>query len=71
MIKVIGTIGCSKCNIIKSKLENKGIEFNYVLLNELTNEEQDEALDKAKDSGLSSFPIILRDDEVVKLEEVI
>ncbi|MFW6377581.1 MAG: hypothetical protein ACOCZ5_02940, partial [bacterium] len=59
------------CNIIKWKLENKGIEFKYALLDELTIEEQDEVLDKVKKSGLSSFPIILRDDEVVKLEEVI
>ena len=30
MIKVYGKAGCSKCEALKSKLNNDGVEFEYI-----------------------------------------
>jgi glutaredoxin len=69
-IKVIGTIGCSRCVMTKNVLTNKGIEFDYILLNSLPQDEQDRLLDLATKKNLMNFPLIIKNDEAITLQEV-
>jgi glutaredoxin len=71
LILVIGTPNCSRCNMTKTILGNKGIDFSYKLNNELPKEEFDKYLEKAKVAGLMNFPLIIRDKEVIRLEDIV
>jgi hypothetical protein len=41
MIRVVGQLGCSNCEITKQILKKKGVSFEYELLSSLSGEEQD------------------------------
>jgi len=71
MIKVIGTIGCQKCKQTVRELNSRDIDFSYRFLNELSDEQADKYIEKASIAGQKNFPIILKDDELVNLEEII
>lgn len=71
MIKVIGRMGCSACLMTKKVLTRNKIEFNYVGLEEMSKEEQDNLILKARNNGVSSLPFIIKDGEFVDLKEVI
>lgn len=71
MIKVIGTVGCGKCMQAKRRLAKKDKEFSYVLLGEMSTEDQEKYKDMALETGQRSFPIIIKGDEIVKLEEIL
>ena len=64
-IILIGTKTCSRCSMTKSLLEKNGVAYEYQILDELSNKEQKEILEKAKNKGVISLPIILSDDVVV------
>ncbi len=70
MILIIGSEGCSNCIMTKRILDNKGIQYKYVLLNELPQEEQDKYLNMARKAKRISFPIIIKDEKVITIQEV-
>ena len=66
MLRVYGTIGCGKCEVVKRKLESEGKEFDYSLLDGLNKEKQEEILEIAEKEGIKTFPIIMEDEVIVK-----
>lgn len=70
MILVIGTENCSRCNMTKTILTNKKIEFEYKLLDSLSLEEQKKYLNVAQENGQMSFPIIFKNDELTTLQQL-
>jgi glutaredoxin len=71
MLKIIGTENCGRCNIVLNLLKEKEVRFDYAKLKDLPNEEQILLMDKAKQKKQLSFPLILKDGELVTLQEVI
>ena len=68
MILVIGSQNCSRCGMTKLVLDNKKVEYKYVMLDDLQKEEQDKYMKMASDAGMMNFPIIIKDNEVVTLQ---
>ena len=66
MVTVIGKNNCSSCEMTKNILNNKGVEYEYKMFEDLHNEEQAKLRKIAR-----SFPILLIDGEVKTLQEVI
>lgn len=71
MITVVGKQGCSRCVMVKNQLTAKHINFDYKSFLDFSQDEQDEIITNATNKGLMNFPIIIKNDEVVSLEEVI
>lgn len=71
MILVIGTQNCSKCSMTKAILDKKNIEYEYKLSDEIPEVEFNTYMGKAKTKGLMNFPLIVRDEEIIVLEDVI
>ena len=71
MILLIGKPNCSACKMSQTVLKNKGIEFEYKLLNELPQEEQDFYINLAQESNMISLPLIVVDNKLKTLQEVI
>ena len=71
MIKVIGKEHCGACMMTKNVLGVKGIEFEYILLEEMTEEEQNNVIKMAEEQGRLSMPFIIKDGKLVTLQEVI
>lgn len=69
-ITVYGTQGCSRCLMIKKMLDNKKIKYDYLLFEDLNNSEKDNIMDLAQNKGIQSFPLIIRDNEIITIEEV-
>lgn len=70
MILVIGTENCSRCNMTKTILTNKNIEFEYKLIDSLPKEDQEKYLNIAQKNNQMSFPIIFQDNELVTLQKI-
>lgn len=70
MVRVIGQLGCSNCEITKQVLKKKGIKFEYELLTNLSSEEQDTLLSLAELKGISKMPLIFNDDQLVDIAEL-
>ena len=66
MLEVYGTKGCGKCKMVKNRLENNGEDFDYILLDDLEESEQDNLLGLAEKEGIKSFPIILEEGKIVE-----
>ena len=71
MILLIGKKNCSACNMTKTVLTNKGMEFEYKLLNELPQEEQDKYINLAQENDMLSLPLIVVNNKLKTLQEVI
>lgn len=71
MLKVISKENCSRCIMTKNILENKGVDFEYITFENLTKEDQDKYIETARKSRLMSFPLIVKDEILVQLQEVI
>ena len=69
-IRLIGNNGCSRCEIVKNILVTKGIDFTYVMLNDMSQEEQDNVLLMARKKGMLNLPLIIKNDTLITLEEV-
>lgn len=67
---IIGKDKCSRCNMVKTVLDNKSINYEYILFEELSQEEQDSYLQLAKDSNQTSFPLIIKENKLITLQEV-
>ena len=70
MIKVIGTQGCSRCMMTKNILTKKNIDFTYDLITSLSQEDQNKYIKLAQDKGFMNFPIIIKNNEIVTLEDI-
>jgi len=71
MILVIGTENCSRCNMVKNILNNKNIEYDYKLINSLSDEDKNKYINMAQCIGQMSFPLIIKDEKIITLQEVI
>lgn len=71
MIQVIATIGCSACKQAKIRLDKNNVKYSYRLIQELEDGTAQRYKDKAIEAGQQSFPIIIEDDELIKLEDVL
>lgn len=71
MIKVIGKKNCSACEMTKTILKNKGIEFEYELLDEIEESLRKEYIKLAREQGMLSMPLIIKENKIIKLQEVI
>ena len=71
MIKVIGKENCGACMMAKKVLTRKGVDFEYVYLDELEEEEREEILRMSDEQGIKSMPLIIKDGKLVTLQEVL
>ena len=71
MIKVIGKENCGACMMAKKVLTRKGVDFEYVYLDELEEEERKEVLRMSDEQGMKSMPLIVKDGKLVTLQEVL
>ena len=71
MIKVIGKENCGACMMAKKVLTRKGVDFEYVHLDELDAEEREVVLKMADKQGMRSMPLIVKDGKLVTLQEVL
>jgi glutaredoxin len=70
MIRLIGNHGCSRCEMTKKILENKGIEYTYEYLSNLSEAEQTDIMEMAKEKGMMAMPMILRDNKLIDMKEI-
>ena len=75
MIKVIGKYGCDKCQDVVKLLTKRDIKFSYSYIDELEENIADkykqQAKDNAKKDEIIYYPILLKNNEVVKLRDII
>jgi glutaredoxin len=71
MYLVIGKENCSSCEVTKTIFKNKGIEYEYVLLDELQDEDKKKYMKMAREQGRLSMPLIIKKDKIFSLQEVI
>ena len=71
MIKVIGKENCSACEMTKTILKNRGIDFEYKLLNDLDGDLKKEYMQLAREQGKLSMPLIVKNEQLITLQEVI
>lgn len=71
MILIIGNKGCSRCEITQNLLTSKNIPFEYKMISELDNKDAALYLAMARTAKQTSFPILIKDEKVVTLQEVI
>ncbi|MDN5317855.1 MAG: Glutaredoxin [Thermoanaerobacterium sp.] len=70
MILVIGTQNCARCKSVKTILDNKNIKYEYKDISDFTKEEQDLFFDMANKEKQKSFPLIIKDNKIITLQEV-
>jgi len=71
MYLLLGKENCSRCDMIKNILTNKNIEFEYKLLNDLSNDIKFRYLAMARESKLIELPLIIKDNKIIGFKEVI
>lgn len=70
MYTIISREGCTNCARIKALMEEKGIAFDYVMIDDLPKVEKFNHMNSAKKAGQMSLPIILKDGVFVPTKEV-
>ena len=70
-IIVIGQKNCSACEMTKTILKNKGVEFEYKLLDDLENDLKNKYIKIAKEQNKLSLPLIIKDEKILTVQEVI
>ena len=70
MLQLIGTHNCNRCAMTKTILNNKGIRYQYIQYEELSQLEQDYYFELARKAGHGSFPILLLDGEITTLQDL-
>lgn len=71
MIKVIGKNNCSRCDMTKNILDNKNIPYEYIKLEDCEPEVKKEYLAMARKVRQMEMPLIIKDNNIVTLQEVI
>ena len=64
MIKVYSTPTCTKCKILKEKLQSKNIEYEEINLFQ-----HKDLIDKFSKKGIMSVPIVEIDDEIMDFKQ--
>lgn len=67
MVQVIGSKHCARCSAVKNILKNKGVDFDYQLHEEMND---DTIIEKAREEGFMSFPMIIKDGQFTDLQSV-
>ena len=70
MIKLIGKTGCNRCIMTKNILTNKGVDFEYLLFEDLSSEDQDKYMKLAEEQHMIELPLIIKDDDLMTLQEL-
>jgi glutaredoxin len=70
MYQVIGKKNCSQCTLVKDMLTNRGIPFEYLLLDEMPSAEQSKYIAMAELAGQRNYPLIVKDGSLILLKEV-
>ena len=70
MIKVIGKKSCSRCDMTKNILNNKNIPYEYLMLEDVSQEDKAMYLKMAREAKQMEMPLIIKDNIVVNLQEV-
>lgn len=70
MIRLIGKNGCSRCEMVKNILSNKGINFDYKKLEDLSQEEKNKYLKLARMKKQMEMPLIIKNEKIVDIKEV-
>jgi glutaredoxin len=69
-IKVIGTSNCSRCSTVKNILNSKNIEFDYLVIDNMNEEDSTSYMDMAKTANVRNFPLIIKDNKIINLNEI-
>lgn len=72
MIKLYTSKGCSRCAVVKNILEQKGIEFQTIMFEDLAKDEQERMMQRTEAADIYSFPVIEKEDGSItnRLEEI-
>ena len=70
MILLIGQEGCNRCQMTKNILINKCVDFKYVHLDDLSQEEQDKYIKLATENNMLELPLIVKDNNIVTLQQL-
>lgn len=70
MILLIGKEGCNRCTMTKNILTNKCVDFKYVHLDDLSQEEQDKYIKLATENNMLELPLIIKDNNIVTLQQL-
>jgi glutaredoxin len=70
IIEIFGIENCSRCIMAKKILDKKGVKYIYYSINDIPIEEQKNKEQLAKQNGIFSFPLIFKDNKIVKLEDI-
>lgn len=57
-LKVFGTNNCPQCKICKKLFDNKGINYEYVDLNTLPEDEYTDLIETATSQGFHGLPLV-------------
>jgi len=68
---ILGKQNCSACDMTKTVLTNKGIKFTYQLLDDLEPELKKDYMKLARQQGKLSMPLIIKNKEIINLQEAI
>lgn len=71
MILLIGSESCSRCEAVKTILNNKYIQYEYKYMSEFNEEDKKKYLTMARKKGQLNLPIMIKDGEVIDYKEVI
>lgn len=67
---VISTQGCSSCMMVKTLLDDNKIEYQPIMLSELTRYQKDTYMGMARAEGCMSMPIILNNNRIVTMPKL-
>lgn len=71
MVLLIGKNGCGSCDNAKSILKQRGIEYEYKELNSLPAVKRKEYMDKSRASNNLGLPLVFRDEDNIRLQELL
>jgi glutaredoxin len=70
MVLIVGNPNCTRCEMVKSVLDNKNIKYEYKNMIDFSSEEKSHYLELAEHAGQTSFPLIIQDNKLITLQEV-
>lgn len=70
MLQVYGSPSCGRCGAVKNVLKQKGIEHEYVNLDDLSTEEKSLVIKGARKAGKMTLPLLINNEQYYTLEEV-
>jgi glutaredoxin len=70
-VLLIGKNNCSRCDMVKNILSNKNIEFEYILMESLPQEDQVNYRKMAIIAKQMEMPLIIKENKIATIAEVI